>query len=144
VHVTGTRDHARVRQAVTASPERYRVLETTDRFWAVLAAADLGVSRAGGTVWELAAAGLPALLVPYPHATGDHQRANAEHFASAGGAVILEDAALDGSLLRTRVADLRSSPGWLAGMRNGMLSRARPDAAAAVARELLRLARGRR
>jgi UDP-N-acetylglucosamine--N-acetylmuramyl-(pentapeptide) pyrophosphoryl-undecaprenol N-acetylglucosamine transferase len=143
VHVTGARDHADVLEAVTAPPERYRVLETTDRFWNVLAAADLGVSRAGGTVWELAAAGLPALLVPYPHATGDHQRANAEYFASAGGAVIVDDAALDGSLLRTRVADLRGAPGWLAGMRNGMLSRARPDAAAAVARELLRLALGR-
>jgi UDP-N-acetylglucosamine--N-acetylmuramyl-(pentapeptide) pyrophosphoryl-undecaprenol N-acetylglucosamine transferase len=143
LHVTGTRDHARVVAAVTAPPERYRVIETTDRFWTVLAAADLGVSRAGGTVWELAAAGLPALLVPYPHATGDHQRANAEHFASAGGAVIVEDSALDGHLLRTRVAELRATPGRLAGMRNGMLSRARPDAAAVVARELLRLARDR-
>ena len=119
------------------------MLESTDRFWNVLAAADLGVSRAGGTVWELAAAGLPALLVPYPHATGDHQRANAEHFAGAGGAVILEDAALDGELLKTRVAELRGTPGRLADMRSGMLSCARPDAAAAVARELLRLARGR-
>ena len=143
VHVTGTRDHAAVLAAVTAPPERYRVLETTDRFWNVLAAADLGVSRAGGTVWELAAAGLPALLVPYPHATGDHQRANAEHFAGAGGAVIVDDAALDGELLKTRVAELRGTPGRLADMRSGMLSCARPDAAAAVARELLRLAGGR-
>ena len=111
VHVTGTRDYAAVLAAVTAPPERYRVLETTDRFWNVLAAADLGVSRAGGTVWELAAAGLPALLVPYPHATGDHQRANAEHFAGAGGAVIVDDAALDGELLR----DARSRPARHAG-----------------------------
>jgi UDP-N-acetylglucosamine--N-acetylmuramyl-(pentapeptide) pyrophosphoryl-undecaprenol N-acetylglucosamine transferase len=109
----------------------------------VLAAADLGVSRAGGTVWELAAAGLPALLIPYPHATGDHQRANAEHFAGAGGAVIVDDAALDGELLKTRVAELRGTPGRLADMRSGMLRCARPDAAAAVARELLRLAGGR-
>ena len=122
---------------------RYRVIETTDRFWTVLAAADLGVSRAGGTVWELAAAGLPALLVPYPHATGDHQHANAEYFAAAGGAVIVEDAALDGEQLRNRVAELRAAPGRLDDMRNGMLRRARPDAAAVVARELLRLARDR-
>jgi UDP-N-acetylglucosamine--N-acetylmuramyl-(pentapeptide) pyrophosphoryl-undecaprenol N-acetylglucosamine transferase len=143
LHVTGSRDHAHVVEAVSAPPERYRVLETTDRFWTVLAAADLGLGRAGGTVWELAAAGLPALLVPYPHATGDHQRANAEHFAAAGGAVIVEDSALDGDVLRARVADLRGAPGRLAGMREGMCSRARPDAAAAVARELLRLAAGR-
>jgi UDP-N-acetylglucosamine--N-acetylmuramyl-(pentapeptide) pyrophosphoryl-undecaprenol N-acetylglucosamine transferase len=143
VHVTGTRDHARVVEAVRAPPERYRVLETADRFWTVLAAADVGLSRAGGTVWELAAAGLPALLVPYPHATGDHQRANAEHFAAAGGAVIVEDAALGGDVVRARVADLRGAPGRLAGMRNGMRGCARPDAAAAVARELLRLARER-
>ena len=69
------------------------------------------MSRAGGTVWELAAAGLPALLVPYPHATGDHQRANAEYFAAAGGAVIVDDAALDGARLRARVAELRASRG---------------------------------
>ena len=130
-------------RAVTAGPERYRVLATTARFWSVLAAADLGVSRAGGTVWELAAAGLPALLVPYPHATGGHQHANASYFAAAGGAVIVEDAALDGAVLRARVAELRSEPGRLADMREGMRSVARPDAAAAVARELLRLARGR-
>ena len=66
--------------------------------------------------------------------------ANAEHFASAGGAVIVDDAALDGELLETRVADLRGAPSRLAAMRSGMLSCARPDAAAAVARELLRLA----
>ena len=107
----------RVVEAVTAPPERYRVLETTDRFWTVLAAADLGVSRAGGTVWELAAAGLPALLVPYPHATGDHQRANAEHFAAAGGAVIVERRGARRRALRARVAELRDTPGRLADMR---------------------------
>ena len=144
VHVTGTRDHERVVEAVAAPPERYRAIAATDRFWLVLAAADLGVSRAGGTVWEMAAAGLAGLLVPYPHATGDHQRANAEHFAAAGGAVIVDDASLDGNVLRARVADLRATPGRLQGMRDGMLGSARPDAAGAVARELLRLAERRR
>lgn len=140
LHITGTRDYDHVVRAVRAPPDRYRVLATTDRFWVVLAAADLGVSRAGGTVWELAAAGLPALLVPYPHATGDHQHANASYFAAAGGAVIVEDAALDAETLRARVAALRSE---LDAMSAGMRGVARPDAAAAVARELLRLARDR-
>jgi UDP-N-acetylglucosamine--N-acetylmuramyl-(pentapeptide) pyrophosphoryl-undecaprenol N-acetylglucosamine transferase len=143
VHVTGTRDHERVAAAVTAPPERYRRISSTDRFWTILAAADLAVSRAGGTVWELAAAGLPALLVPYPHATGDHQHANATHFAAAGGAVIVEDAALDGEFLRTFVADLRAEPARLAEMRAGMRACARPEAAATVAHELLVLAQGR-
>ena len=120
------------------------MLETTDRFWKVLAAADLGVSRAGGTVWELAAAGLPALLVPYPHATGDHQRANAEHFAAAGGAVIVEDAALDGEpSAHARRRPARRARAGSPACATACCSRARPDAAAAVARELLRLARGR-
>ncbi|MDX6541263.1 MAG: UDP-N-acetylglucosamine--N-acetylmuramyl-(pentapeptide) pyrophosphoryl-undecaprenol [Gaiellales bacterium] len=143
LHVTGTRDHDDVARAVTASPARYRTIASTDRFWTVLAAADLAVSRAGGTVWELAAAGLPALLVPYPHATGDHQHANARHFAAAGGAVIVEDAALDGEFLRSFVCDLRAEPERLEEMRAGMRACARPEAAARVARELLRLAQGR-
>jgi len=57
--------------------------------------------------------------------------------------VIVEDAALDGDLLRARVGELRAEPGRLEGMRAGMRGVARPDAAAAVARELLRLARDR-
>jgi UDP-N-acetylglucosamine--N-acetylmuramyl-(pentapeptide) pyrophosphoryl-undecaprenol N-acetylglucosamine transferase len=143
LHVTGARDYAQVSAAVAAPPERYRAVAATDRFWVVLAAADLAVSRAGGTVWELAAAGLPALLVPYPHATGDHQLANAMHFATVGGAVIAEDSTLDGDELRAVVTELRTTPGRLTDMRAGMRACARPDAAAAVARELLRLAQGR-
>ena len=53
-----------------------------DDFGAALGAADIVVSRAGGSVWEIAAAGKPAMLVPYPHATADHQRANAEYFVA--------------------------------------------------------------
>ena len=143
LHVTGVRDHELVAAAVAAPAARYRVIASTNRFWTILAAADLAVSRAGGTVWELAAAGLPALLVPYPHATGDHQHANARHFAATGGAVIVEDAALDGAALQTLVADLRAEPERLAEMRAGMRACARPEAAATVARELLRLAQGR-
>ena len=94
-------------------------------------------------VWELAAAGLPAILVPYPHATGDHQTANAEHFVAAGGGVIVSDAALDAATLRARVAELRDMPERLVHMRKGMRSCARPEAAGIVARELLRLARER-
>ena len=63
-----------------------------DDYGAALGAADLVVSRAGGSVWEVAASGKPAILVPYPDATADHQMKNAEYFARAGGAVIVPDA----------------------------------------------------
>ncbi len=53
--------------------------------------ADLAVSRAGGTVWELAAAGTPSILVPYPHATADHQTLNARWFERGGGAIVVPD-----------------------------------------------------
>ena len=75
LHVSGERDYAAVRPRV--SRDDYVLLPSTDEFGAALAAADLAISRAGGTVWELAAAGTPAILVPYPHATGDHQTLNA-------------------------------------------------------------------
>ena len=106
----------------------------------MLAAADLCVSRAGGTVFELAAAGLPALLVPYPHATGDHQLLNAQYFVRHGAAAIVTDAELDGPQLKAEVERLRADAGRLVSMSAAMHALARPDAARAVADELLRLA----
>ena len=50
--------------------------------------------RAGGTVWELAAAGLPAILVPYPFATADHQTLNARYFERGGGAIVVPETEL--------------------------------------------------
>ena len=67
----------------------------TDHFGDVLAAADVAVSRAGGTVWELAAAGTPSILVPYPHATADHQTLNARHFERGGGAIVVPNAEIE-------------------------------------------------
>src|SRR5438128_3480819 len=69
----------------------YKLLPFTDHFGAALSAADLVVARAGGSVWELAAAGKPAILVPYPHATADHQTKNARWFERGGGAVVVPE-----------------------------------------------------
>src|SRR5262249_13618022 len=71
LHVSGERDYAALAPRVRRGD--YVLVPSTDAFGATLAAADLAISRAGGTVWELAAAGVPAILVPYPHATADHQ-----------------------------------------------------------------------
>ena len=84
---------ARLRVGAVARDPRTTtgVLPTTEHFGAALSAADLALSRAGGTVWELAAAGTPAVLVPYPFATGDHQTKNARYFASGGGAIVVPE-----------------------------------------------------
>jgi len=126
-------------EGVTASVTRggYVVLPFTDDFGAALAAADLVVARAGGSVWEVAAAGKPALLVPYPHATADHQTLNARFFERAGGALVVPEPELD---LAAQADALLADPERLAAMGAAMAALARPDAAEVVAGELLALA----
>jgi UDP-N-acetylglucosamine--N-acetylmuramyl-(pentapeptide) pyrophosphoryl-undecaprenol N-acetylglucosamine transferase len=116
----------------------YRLLPFTDDFGAALAAADLVVARAGGSVWEVAAAGRPALLVPYPHATADHQAKNARYFERGGGAVVVLEGELE---LRRQVETLLADPSRLKEMREAMRRLARPDAADVIAEELIELAR---
>jgi UDP-N-acetylglucosamine--N-acetylmuramyl-(pentapeptide) pyrophosphoryl-undecaprenol N-acetylglucosamine transferase len=140
LHLTGERDYDLVRARV--SRPDYVVLASAERFGAALSAADLALARAGGSVWELAAAGLPAVLVPYPHATGDHQTKNARHFEREGGAIVVPDAELGRApeLVRSLLDDERR----LAQMRDAMLRAAKPDAAEAIAEELIALARAAR
>src|SRR6202000_2112604 len=71
-----------------------------------LAAADLAVARAGGSVFEIAAQGVPAILVPYPQAAGEHQSANARWRADAGAAIVIPDGELTAPRLARQVAEL--------------------------------------
>jgi UDP-N-acetylglucosamine--N-acetylmuramyl-(pentapeptide) pyrophosphoryl-undecaprenol N-acetylglucosamine transferase len=137
LHQTGQRDYDDVRGRVTRSD--YRVIADTDRFAAALTACDLVLARSGGSVWEVAAAGRPAILVPYPFATGDHQAKNAEHFVQAGGAIMVRELELDDvpALVRTLLGD----PARLAQMGEAMLRAARPHAADEIADGLIALAR---
>jgi len=135
LHLAGPAHADTVRDRVARGG--YVVLPFTDDFGAALAAADLVVARAGGSVWEVAAAGKPALLVPYPHATADHQTLNARFFERAGGAVVVPEAELD---LAAQVDGLLGDPDRLAAMGAAMTQTARPDAAEVVAEELLALA----
>ncbi len=97
----------------SASPPHYRLLPYIEPFADALAAADLAVARAGGSVLELAAAGLPAVLVPYPHATADHQTANARFMERAGAAVVVPDEELDGPRLARETGTLLGAqPRW--------------------------------
>ena len=108
----GRRDHDDLRRRLDelGSPAHYRLHAYIEPFADALAAADLVVARAGGSVLELAAAGLPAILVPYPHATADHQTSNARYMERAGAAVVVPDAELDGPRLAREVAALLGAP----------------------------------
>ena len=139
IHQAGERDFARVTSRVAR--DDYVVIEATDDFGELLRCVDLAVSRAGGTVWELAAAGTPAILVPYPYATADHQTLNAGHFERGGGAIVVPDADVD--RVPALVHELLAAPERLAAMRRAMLSLARPDAADVIADELVALAEER-
>jgi UDP-N-acetylglucosamine--N-acetylmuramyl-(pentapeptide) pyrophosphoryl-undecaprenol N-acetylglucosamine transferase len=133
LHLTGQRDFEAVRRRVQR--DDYRVLPETERFGAAVSAADLVLARSGSTVWEVAAAGRPAIFVPYPFATGDHQARNAEHFVRAGGAIMVRE--LDLADVPELVRSLLDDPDRLQKMSEAMLRVARPDAAAEIADELI-------
>jgi len=136
LHLTGERDFAQLGGGVRRKD--YLLLPFTDAFGAAIGAGDLVLARAGGSVWELAAAGRPAILVPYPFATADHQAKNAAFFERAGGAITVPETELG------RVPDLARSllddPDRLTEMGEAMLRIARPAAADEIAEELIGLA----
>jgi UDP-N-acetylglucosamine--N-acetylmuramyl-(pentapeptide) pyrophosphoryl-undecaprenol N-acetylglucosamine transferase len=146
VHVTGEGGYADAVAARETLPEdlrdRYRPFPFLhDDMTAALAAADLAVGRAGAsTLAEAAAFALPTAIVPYPHASG-HQRRNAEAYAEAGAAVLVEDEDLDADRL-VEVAGLLADPSRHATMSAATREQARPDAAEAVADLVLAVALG--
>jgi UDP-N-acetylglucosamine--N-acetylmuramyl-(pentapeptide) pyrophosphoryl-undecaprenol N-acetylglucosamine transferase len=140
LHVAGRRDYTELSERVL--PEGYDLREYLDleRFGDALAAADLVVARAGGSVFEIAASGTPAILVPYPHASADHQTANARWMADAGAAVVISDRELDASRLAKEVTELLADRERLAAMARASKGLARPEAAGEIAEELLKAA----
>ena len=139
LHACGRRDEADVRAAwAGADPDGrgllVRIVPFVDRMDLAYAAADLAMTRAGAiTVAELTAAGMPAVMVPLPHATADHQAANARAVAAGGGAVVADDATLDGPAVVATVAPLLADQGRLAAMAEGMRAQAHPAAAEELA-----------
>jgi UDP-N-acetylglucosamine--N-acetylmuramyl-(pentapeptide) pyrophosphoryl-undecaprenol N-acetylglucosamine transferase len=95
------------------------------------------VARAGGSVSELAQYGLPSVLIPYPHASGNHQDANARWMATAGAATILADRDLTAESLRRAVDELVNDEPRRTAMAAAAAALARPGAAQAIAREVL-------
>jgi UDP-N-acetylglucosamine--N-acetylmuramyl-(pentapeptide) pyrophosphoryl-undecaprenol N-acetylglucosamine transferase len=141
LHASGRRDYDELRGRLEplGPPEHYRLEPYVEPFADALAAADLAVARAGGSVFELAAAGIPSVLVPYPHATADHQSGNARWMAAGGAAVVIPDAELDGPRLAREVGALLGAPDRLAAMSRAARALARPDAADRIAEATLSL-----
>jgi UDP-N-acetylmuramate--alanine ligase len=142
IHISGRRDFEQVASALRerGDPSRYRLVEYIETLADPLAAADLVLARAGGSIAEIAAAGRPAVLVPYPHASADHQSSNARWMADAGAAVVVGDAELDPARLRVLVEELIGDPTGLDEMAGAARRLARPDAAARIADEVLKAA----
>lgn len=133
LHLAGVRDLPTLR-----SPRAgYHLEGYVDRFGEAVLACDLAVARAGGSVFELAAHGCPAVLVPYPHAAGDHQTGNARWMERAGAAVIVPDAELEPEMLLRTVEGLLGDRARLEGMSAASASLARPEAASEVADEVV-------
>jgi UDP-N-acetylglucosamine--N-acetylmuramyl-(pentapeptide) pyrophosphoryl-undecaprenol N-acetylglucosamine transferase len=136
LHLCGARYYERLRPRIRR-PD-YRLLPELPTLGAAYGAADLALSRAGGSVWELAAAGLPAVLVPSPNVTADHQTKNARYFEAAGGAIRVPESDLGNvpELVRSLLGDR----GRRALMAGSMREAAKPDAARVIATELIALA----
>ncbi len=138
IQITGHRDYQLARERLQPAPAAaFTLLEYEPDLGDALAACDLVLARAGGSVFELAAAGRPAILVPYPHATANHQHANAAWMADAGAAVVIEDAELTPRTLARTVGELFGDPERLHRMGAAARSISRPDAAERIAHEVL-------
>lgn len=141
LHACGERDLAALKDRVPPGGH-YDLRAYIDGFGEALLACDLTVARSGGSVFEVAAAGRPAILVPYPYAAADHQTGNARWMVDAGAAVLVPDAEVTAERLRAEVDALLEAPGRLAQMAAASKALARPDAAADIAQEVVAASRG--
>lgn len=146
LHQAGARQAETTLAAYAASGadrERWQVHSFLEDMPRRFAAADLVLARSGAsTVAELCAAGKPAVLIPFPQATDDHQRKNAEAMVAGGGAKMLIEAELTDSILLENLVDLLGNSVKLGKMGAKAKALARPDAAAEIAAMAAKLAGG--
>jgi len=143
IHLAGRRDFEALEERLAAAPhnQRYTLLAYEPDLGDSLAACDLVLGRSGGSIFELTAAGRPAILVPYPHAAAGHQESNAAWMAAAGAAVTIRDEELDAGRLATEIAAILGDDGRLRAMAAASAALAMPDAAQRIAGEVLEAVR---
>ena len=146
VHSTGKDGFEATVDALALTPDeqkRWRVMPYIDNMGDVLAAADLVLSRAGASsIAEIAALGVPAVLVPYPFATADHQTTNARYLTDAGAAVLFKDEDVKGERFADELVGLVESPERRAAMREAASGLAQDKAAAKLADQIEGVVRG--
>jgi UDP-N-acetylglucosamine--N-acetylmuramyl-(pentapeptide) pyrophosphoryl-undecaprenol N-acetylglucosamine transferase len=142
--VAAGRTHAdALRERTRDAGDAVRVVDYLDQVELAYAAADLAVCRSGAaTVAELAAVGLPSILVPYPYARANHQEANARALERAGGAIVVLDAAVTTETMSGAIDGLLADPEALGRMSEGARSFGRPNAADDLGAWALELAGG--
>ena len=141
IHQTGERDYNDALAAYAAQGENAEVSKFIEDMPAAFARADLVVCRSGAsTVAEIAAAGKPAVFVPFPRAADDHQRVNAEALARHGAAVVVEESKLEGVWLAETIAALLQDSNRLRQMSNAARALAHPNAAKDIAAMAARVA----
>jgi UDP-N-acetylglucosamine--N-acetylmuramyl-(pentapeptide) pyrophosphoryl-undecaprenol N-acetylglucosamine transferase len=134
IHQTGERDYNEVRSAYAQAGVAAEVHTFINDMPGFFARADVVLCRSGAsTVAEIAAAGKPAVFVPFPLAADDHQRRNAEALERAGAAVVLEETKLDEVWLVDTISALLEDPRMLRKMSDAARSMAHPDAAKDIA-----------
>ena len=139
IHLAGHRDYDELRLRLEGAPhgDRYTLLAYEPNIGDCLAACDLVLGRAGGSIFEVTAAGRPAILVPYPHATAGHQSTNAAWMQEAGAATVIDDEELEADRLAAEVGGLLSEESRLTAMAAASTALAMPDAARRIADEVL-------
>lgn len=140
LHQVGERNINEMRNLLGPPEERsHYAVEAYIDVPLAFAGADLVISRSGGTVAEITAAGRPSILFPYPYHKDQHQKRNAEYLVEHGAAVMCEDLSTTSEQLADIISRLRSSPQQLASMASASAALGKPDAAERIAQIVLQV-----
>ncbi|MCK5125772.1 MAG: undecaprenyldiphospho-muramoylpentapeptide beta-N-acetylglucosaminyltransferase [candidate division Zixibacteria bacterium] len=140
----GKRDYTEVKARLNKRDFVVSLFPFSNDMKSVYAAADIAIARAGAlTIAELTACGIPAIFIPYPHATADHQTHNAEAIVEAGAAEMITDSKLDEVDVLTRAVDILRSDNYTT-MKQAAAEIGQPGAAAQIAKDIFSLVKGDR
>ncbi len=148
IHQTGKANIEEVRKIADAvlsqsqHKDRYHTYDYMDNLTlrSAAGAANLVISRAGSTIFEIAAWGIPAILIPITHSNANHQMKNAYAYARTGAAVVIEENNLTGNILLAEITRILNDETLLESMKESSKTFVNKDAARLIAEELIRIA----